>query len=462
MPDTETQSQDDSTVQFDEDAIGQMVSRAVEDAMEQETSDSNDEKRNVNAETEARVSVDEKERDAFRAFHTLMMMEGRATGNEQMANQSAKQLIRGGHYGERAAQLLNNGAQPADAIMTAREREKDDLARKMYQGEDGPQYMSTRASDDYYSTLVNADGAFLLPTEIVQEIEEIAEVVGAIQGISDTYNHIVGTLGVPGASGADSAMSFIAEGGAITARMRDFQRVDLNPKKVADIIPWTYEIQLEAAQRILNDIQRVMGRAYGKAIDDAALFGDGTSSYNSIDGITSGNRSVTTYTIDGGSSNDGTRFDHIQPDDIKLAKLDTPAGVRSDLTYVFHPDMKDGVFQTFKDSNGAYIFDYNTDGGMETVGGVPVVYSEVLPGLDTSDANQADSVFGVLGNFQYLKLALGQGVTTEEMRTGTITDADDDSNINLGTQDLRALKYRAFFDLDMNFEEAFTQIKSAA
>jgi hypothetical protein len=61
-----------------------------------------------------------------------------------------------------------------------------------------------------------------------------------------------------------------------------------------------------------------------------------------------------------------------------------------------------------------------------------------------------------------LKIALGQGITTEEMRTGTITDADTGSDINLGTQDLRALKYRAFFDLDLNFEDAFTVIKAAA
>lgn len=410
-------------------------------------------------ETTARVKREAKESDVYRAYHVLRMMEGNAKGNDQMKRRAAEQLIRGGHYGDEAVRILNNGARAEDAIATAEARRKNRLAEAMYDGSDGPQY---RAAGDFYSTVIDADGGFLLPTEVVQRIEEIAEQVGVILGLSDTYSQIEGQLKVPGAAGADSAMSFIAEGGAITSRMRAFRAVTLNPQKVADILPWTYEIQVEAGPRILADIQRVMGRNYGKAVDDASLFGDGTSSYNSIDGLASTNRSVSAYTIDGGSANDGTEFGHILPDDLKLAKLSIAPSVRSGATFVFHPDMKDGVFETFKDDNGAYIFDYNSSGAMDSIAGVPVVYSEVLPGLDEAAIDQTDSTFGVLGNFQYLKIAQGQGISTEEMRTGTITDADDGSDINLGTQDLRALKYRAFFDIDLNFEDAFTLINTAA
>jgi len=407
---------------------------------------------------DAAVELDEREREAYQAFHTLRLMEGSAQQNRRKTRMSMRQLIRGGHYGENAVELLNQGMEPDRAVVNARQAQVENRASAMFEGEDGVDY---RAAGDYYSTLVDADGAHLLPTEVVQEIEEIAEQVGVILGLSTSFNQLAGTLTVSGASGADSKMSFVAEGGEITSRIRSFRAIDLNPKKVADIIPWSYELQIEIAPQILSDIQRVMGRAYGKAQDDAALFGDGTASYNSIDGLASSNRAVSTYTIPGGT-NDGTEFTHFQPDDLTDAQNNLAAGVRDNLTAVFHPDMK-LVFKTLKDDNGSYVYDYQENPeGIDTVEGIPVVYTEVFPSNSTSAANQADSIFGAIGNWNYMKFGMGQGMTTEEARQGVVKDADTGDNINLFTQDLRALKYRAFFDLDLNFEGAFTLIKTSA
>ena len=138
--------------------------------------------------------------------------------------------------------------------------------------------------------------------------------------------------------------------------------------------------------------------------------------------------------------------------------------LRDNATFVFHPDMRDLVFELFKDDNGNYIFDYNSrNGAADQVGGYDVVYTEELPSFqDVSASNQTDSVFGVVGNFDYLKIALGEGITTERATQGVVKDADNGDNINLFTQDLRALKYRAFMDLDLNLPEAFNLISTAA
>ena len=50
-----------------------------------------------------------------------------------------------------------------------------------------------------------------------------------------------------------------------------FRAVELNPKKVADIIPFSVEVSVEAGPQILADMERVMGRSLGFAIDDAAF-----------------------------------------------------------------------------------------------------------------------------------------------------------------------------------------------
>jgi len=81
---------------------------------------------------------------------------------------------------------------------------------------------------------------------------------------------------------------------------------------------------------------------------------------------------------------------------------------------------------------------------------------------DVIDKNQAlSNVLLDINDLQVIR-GVASGITTEEARQGVVTDADDGSNINLFTQDLRALKYRAFFDLDLNFPEAFGLIKTAA
>ena len=396
----------------------------------------------------ARVNLNEEETRAYLAFHTLRLMSGTAYGNYQDRNEAAEMLVRGGHYGEAAAQMMNQGMRVDRAISSAYIEEQ----RRMMAAVHGQEY---RAAGDWYSTLVNADGAFLLPTVVINEIEEIAVQVGILLQMTTPFNHVVGTLRVPGGSGADSAMTFVAEGAAITSRIRAFSAVELNPRKVADIIPFTYEINVEAGPRILADIQRVMGRSYGRAVDDAGFNGDGTASYNSIDGILSSNRTPGELVLASG----GVNFDDITPDELILSVNQVAPGARANFAQAFHPDMK-AVFKTKKDTQGAYLFNWQErSDGIMLVGGIPTMFSEALPGLSASAVSTS---FGVGGDFDYMKIALGGGLQTEEMRTGTITDADTGATVNLGTQDLRALKYRAFFDLDMNFENAFMKYTTAA
>ena len=67
--------------------------------------------------------------------------------------------------------MLNQGARVDNAIRSSFVQQRERMLRAVH----GQEY---RAAGDYYSTLVNADGAYLLPTVVVQEIEEIAKQVG--------------------------------------------------------------------------------------------------------------------------------------------------------------------------------------------------------------------------------------------------------------------------------------------
>lgn len=363
---------------------------------------------------EARAGKDRK-RKASMAFNTLRMLTSIANRNYSGVNEAQRELAKEGFYGEEAQQ---------------------------------------RAAGDYYSTIVSADGQVLLPTVVVEGIEEIGEVLGVARQLCTVFNHITGALKVPGATGTLRA-SAVAEGGAISAKKRAFQAVELNPLKWAIIVPWTYEIALEAGPQILADAQRAMARGFAYAEDDALFNGDGTGAYNSIDGILSANRSSV---ADYGLASGATSFDDLGADDVFLIRRKIPAALRSMASYAFHPDMEPKL-RTLKDGNGRYIYAYNEDRGVATLGGRPVNYTEVLP---SSDDDAVSTVFGVYGYFPAMKMAVGEGMTSEELREAAITDADDGSAINLATQDLRALKVREFFDMDMNFEEAFCTVTTAA
>jgi len=407
----------------DEQDMSETVREELESLLEERGIDTDEnEERNV-APANARVTRDYNEQEAVMARETLGLIVN--ARNPRQAQDHAERLIRGGHYGRDVTE-------------------------------------EARASGDFYSTVVDADGGILLPTEVRNEIEELADQVGVAREIVDTFEQIEGTIRVPAATGVEDQADFVAEGGTITSNKRAFQSVELNPQKVAQIVPWTYEAQVELAPQILNDVQRAIARSFARAEDDALLNGDGTASYNSIDGLFSGNKSVPTYTIGSGSDTAEDPAD-ITPEELILARnsMDTGARSLSDMYYVFHPDMRN-VFLTKKDGQGEFLFEEDFRQGGDDgdqIRSVSVLFTEVLSAPGSS---QPSTKFGTLVNGNYIKMATGQGISTEELRTGTVQDADTGSDINLATQDLRALKARRFFDLDFNFDSAAVNFETSS
>jgi len=268
----------------DDTDISDSVREELESLLEERGIDTDNtaEERDINPHGDnARVTRDYREQEAVMARNVLGLMHS-AGRQPREAEQYAEELVRGGHYSRDVTE-------------------------------------QARASGDFYSTVVNADGGFLLPTEVRDEIEELADQVGVARQICDTFSQIVGSIKVPGATGVEDQADFVAEGGAITSSKRAFQSVTLNPGKVAQIVPWTYEAQVELAPQILEDVERAIARSFARAEDDAMLNGDGSSSFNSIDGIFSANKNVPVKTIGSGA---GTAEDPgaIEEDDLILAR----------------------------------------------------------------------------------------------------------------------------------------------
>lgn len=360
-----------------------------------------------------KVEVKKDEADSEHTYvrNALQLFDGLRTKRTDLVEKAQTELVRAGHYGSK----LQSEA---------------------------------RAAGDYYSSVVDADGAFLLPTKVRDQIDRKIGEFGAIARIADVWAETEGIIRVNGSSGSLKA-SAVAEGGVITSNKRAFRAVELYPKKWAQIIPWTFEIELRQGQKVLEDINAALAMGFANAMDDAAINGAANAASNSIAGLFHSTRtglgSVTVGTGDG-------EFSDIGPDQIVLARNEVAPEFRRNLTYVFHPDME-AIFLTRKNDNGQYLFDYTTVDGVQTLKGIPVVYTQALPSLATEA--QEGLPFGLLGNFSLWKVATGGGIFADMLREGVVEDADTGDDFNLATQDGKALRAKQLFDMDTNFEEGF-------
>lgn len=361
------------------------------------------------------VSVKRDEADSEEKFvrNTLQVYNGILTKRDDLVQRAQTELAKAGHYG------------------------------KKLQSE-------ARAAGDYYSSVVDADGAYLLPTKVRDQIDRKIGEYGVFARISDVWTETEGIIRVNGSSGSLKA-SAIAEGGAISSNKRAFKAVELYPKKWGQIIPWTFEIELRQGQKVLDDVNAALAMGFANAQDDAAINGDGTSAFNSIDGLFSSNRSGSgSVTVGTGNAT----YEDITPDNLVLARNQVAPEFRRSMSYVFHPDME-AIFLTRKDEDNNYVFDYATVNGVNALKGIPVFYTQAMPSIDT--ASQAGTPFGLLGNFNLWKMATGGGIFADMLREGTVEDADTGTDFNLATQDGKALRAKQLFDMDTNFEEAFAK-----
>lgn len=426
MPDTNTDT-DTPTL---EEKLGALIDQRLEEATKGTADDSGS--REVVPEgqrfadggardVDARVTQERIERPEVMAHNVVRMLHGKAVHDIDTARNAAEELVRGGHYGERFAQ-------------------------------------EHRGAGDYYSTLVDSDGAFLLPVEVVSEIETLMPTFGAAMNIADirTRNQQTGEVRFPAGTG-DIVFSSIAEGGEFATSKRAFEAVKLNPKKVGSLVPWTYEAQVEAGAEILQDVQRKAAEGLARKMDQDMLLADGTSTYNSIDGLL--NRNIGQLTLASGAT---TPAD-IDADDFIDIINDVDEGARlanqpnQGLTFVLHPNMRQ-IIRKLKDDNGQYVFAYNEQIEVDTVAGIPIFYTAVLP----EPTAGADTDFGLIGNFRYWKIARYGQMFSEELREGQIPDADTGDTINLASQDLKALRIKAFHDMGTNFPEAFAKFTTAS
>jgi len=311
----------------------------------------------------------------------------------------------------------------ADAAREIQER----AARMGFYGEDAKRKAEKGNMRDVALTSTGNDA--FLPTEVADEIEQIALQVGIFDGsdgeaLATVYDIEQGTLRVPGLPGSID-VSAVNEGSEIPGKDFDPESDDLRPKKWGGITGWSNEMTEEVGAQFVENLVEAVGIGFGNAVDETVLIADGTASYHNITGLFN-DSNIPKYTIPGGANVDDMTYDDV----LHVMEVPSPSLYESTRT-VFHPSVR-FTMRRFTD-NGGHIFPISES--------LPEDEFAFTEGIQNKANTGANEVFGVAGDFSFVTIARIGGVMIDTLTEAQIKE-EDGSVFNLATQDGQALRFK--------------------
>lgn len=251
---------------------------------------------------------------------------------------------------------------------------------------------------------VNSAGGFLVPTEMEQAIIDNREQYGVFRRILRNVTMSSDTMTVPVRAGGVTAY-YVGDAASITASDASWSSVNLNARKIAVLSRMSSELSDDAVISVAEWVASEIGYAFAVAEDNAAVDGDGTSTYGGIQGYRAllDDGTSRTGAVDAASGND--TFSEFTLADITKLMAALPAYALPNARFVCSQAFKGYVLDRLSSAAGG-----NTIGDLQrgfgpTFFGYPVEISQSMPaGLTTDYSNLVVLLFGdfaksgILGN----------------------------------------------------------------
>lgn len=280
-------------------------------------------------------------------------------------------------------------------------------------------------------TTPNANGGFLVDTELASEIQRLATEYGVARREMNVVTLSKNSLRIPTAL-TDINVYWTGESVAKTSTAPTFAQETLTLGKLAAIVPMTDEFIEDVEFDIFGYISEVAAEKIAEKEDLAFFTGDGSSTYNEITGLlesTNVNEVVLT----------GTTFASLDADDLLDLKDAThPAGIVNGKYYMHRTIMSH--IRKLKDNEGMFVYQAPSATGPGTIWGYPVVEVEVMPSLSDSAAETSFVLFGNLRRSSWIGLK-ASGLSVDISNQATVRNVADNADINLFEQDMSALRF---------------------
>lgn len=284
------------------------------------------------------------------------------------------------------------------------------------------------AKTGYANSATAADGAVLIPdAEFVTTVYDNLPSYGVAFQYADVRQTDRTSVRV---ITLDSGLSFYAtnEAAVKTGAKLAFAKTEVSLQKYAVIVPAADEFSDDAAVDYWNLVTRELSRAYAKKADEL-VFTDTTYGITNQSGVVTHSLGANAAALDWG---DLLTLEAKLEDDIDTSNY--RLFMRKETWYA--------LVQTKGSTNDHYIAGSLNAGWSANINqpttpwGTPVVFTRVLPTINSVSANDAIAVFGDLRNtIVYNKRGMALKMLTE----ATVVDSEG-SNLNLATQDASAMR----------------------
>ena len=130
----------------------------------------------------------------------------------------------------------------------------------------------------------NISAGYLIPPEFEAAIITNREEFGVIRQWARVIPMSRDTISIPKYETSPTA-TWVSEGGSLTAADPTFSQVQLTAKKLSRLTRMSSEMMDDSAIDLADWLAMDMAQSFAEAEDDAALNGDGTSTYGGISGL---------------------------------------------------------------------------------------------------------------------------------------------------------------------------------
>lgn len=246
-----------------------------------------------------------------------------------------------------------------------------------------------------------------LPTNYAMQVVELVYAYGQARKLLTVYPLSTATVKLPRLKTGEPAFGFIAMSGAVGEKVPQTEWVTFTPGKAGGIVRIPSEIDADSIVAVGQFVARYIAREMAKLEDNCVFIGDGTSTYNSINGIGAqavADGNVLQLTAGNSSS------DKITLANCRTLRTKVTGAVLGTSKYHAHPTM-DALFVTFNTSATVVPYVRKPDGSA-TLDGFEIVWVNTMPVYSTSATLNAHQIgFGDL-SWWYFGERLAMSVET--------------------------------------------------
>lgn len=240
-----------------------------------------------------------------------------------------------------------------------------------------------------------------LPVDYSGEVVELVSAYGAARRFGTVFPLGAGTVKLP-ALGTDPAFGLIGISAGVTQKSPTISFVNFAASKWGGLVIIPNEIDEDSVVAIGQFIARYSARQMAKVEDTVFFTADGTSTYDSLSGLT---KSVVTNSKTVSLASTKTKISDVTLAKLRELRTGVDAAALAAGAYYFHPSME----QALNGFNSSGDKPYIAAGIMgASLDGFPIRWVDVLPAYSTSAS--ASTVFGLFGDVSYQYLGTRGGM----------------------------------------------------